>query len=79
VEVGQLLAHQGCVVAVGADEDVFAGQDMEEAVVGLLQLCASGAEEVDELLGFLLTAAGPQPASLSTRKDDAIVILFLFH
>ena len=50
-ELGQLLAHNVFIQFVGVDIYVLWRKNLGKPVVGLLQLCASGAEEVDKLLG----------------------------
>ena len=67
VDVGDLLLDEGEVLLTGADEDVLQGDDLGEAVERGLQLGASSAEEIDELLGAVLTAARPQATSFSSR------------
>ena len=78
-ELWQLFRHDVGVSHVGDDKDVLLRHYLGKAVVGLLQLCAPRAEEVDELFRILLAAARPQPAPLASGKNHAKVICLVCH
>ena len=77
--VGQLLTHEVDIRVVGVHIYVLYRHNLLEAVVCLLKLSASAAEEVDELLRFALAAARPQSASLAAGKNHAVVIVRIVH
>ena len=58
-ELGQLLAHNVGIQLIGVDIYILGWKNFCKPVIGLLQLCAPGAEEVDKLLRTFLTAARP--------------------
>ena len=75
----QLLPHQVEIQYVGVYEDVLLRQNPREALIGLLQLRLSAPEEVNELLGVVLTARGPEPTAFSSGQYHAVIVVYIFH
>lgn len=63
---------------VGEDEDVFRGDEAFEAVDGLFEEC-SGAEEVEELFGFVVATEGPEAGAGSTGENEGVGVLGSWH
>ena len=59
VDVRQLVHDEVDILLGGIDEYIFFRNYLSKPVIGLLQLCATHAEEVKKLLWFFLPAAGP--------------------
>ena len=78
-KVGQLLAHQVSVVLIGVDVYVLSRDDSGKPIVGLLQLCAARAKEINKLLGVFLTADGPKATTFATSQDDAKIFISCVH
>ena len=80
-QFGQLPANLGRLNFVGDDEDIFDGNQRQDAVNGLLKKRAV-AEKSDELLGGLLAAHGPEALPFAAGHDDDETIVgvgFGFH
>ena len=75
----QLLAHYVGVSLIGIDKNVFWWKNTGKPVVGLLQLRATASEEINKLLRILLTTARPKTATLTSGKDDTIIVVCFFH
>ena len=72
VKVGQLLTHQWHVKLIRVHKNMVARHETRKAVIRLLQLCAARSKEIDKLLGVLLAATGPEPATFAASKNDTI-------
>ena len=72
LQLGQLLADKRRVLCIGHHIDVLRRAYGGEAVEGLLDEGAAVAEEIQELLGVVRAAHGPETASDATGHNDAI-------
>ena len=78
-KVGQHLAHESRARLVGVNIYVLFGHNPGKPVVCALQLRAPCPEKIDELLGTLLAADGPQTAAFAACEDDAIIVVCAYH
>jgi len=59
---------------IGDNENIFLPANAGESVIRLLQQRLAGAEDVNELLGIIVSAHGPEAATDASGHDDTVVV-----
>ena len=74
LEHGQVLQNELFVGLVGHHEEILVGDDGAETLVGATDEAFARAQYVEELLGIVVLAEGPETASDAAGHDDAVVV-----
>ena len=72
VQFGQMFQHERLVFVVGDDEEVFGRNRLREPFVGLTDERFARAQNIEKLLGHVLTASWPESGADTARHDDAV-------
>ena len=75
---GQVFEHQMLVGLVGHHEEVLVRDDGTETFVGGTDKALARTQYIEELLGIVVFAEGPETASYAASHDDTIVVHNVF-
>ena len=74
----KLLLDQLHIFLVGIDKDVVGRYYLHHSIIGLLELSATHAKEINELFRIIAPAARPESSTLTTCEYHAIIVVIVY-